>query len=107
MSYAWIIDIDHDPCPEAASSTNLNAVGVVGPSSAPDELISRLKQRVNSADIHPFRLLDDDRNLCYSGRFYGDPRSVDGFAPLDDFGEPNNGCTVIQYLNDVNNWEDL
>ena len=38
-----------------------------------------------------FRLLDDDGEIYYEGFLIGDE-----FAPLDDFGEPNAGCTSIQ-----------
>ena len=38
-------------------------------------------------------MLDDDRTVYYEGFLIGDE-----FAPLDDFGEPNAGCTRIQVL---------
>jgi hypothetical protein len=42
----------------------------------------------------PFRLLDDDEIVYFTGR------SDDGsdFEPLDDYGMPDSGCTDIQYL---------
>ena len=45
-----------------------------------------------------FRMYDDDGVLYYSGKIWGD---FDGFEPLDDFGEPNAGCTEIR-LRDPN-----
>lgn len=47
-----------------------------------------------------FRLRDDDRITYYEGWLVGD----DLFAPLDDFGEPNAGCTEIQ-LKEGDTWE--
>lgn len=45
----------------------------------------------------PFRMMDDDGNLYFTGMFYGDASSEDAFAPLDMYGE-NYGCTTIEYL---------
>lgn len=58
---------------------------------------SELKQR--------FRMLDDDRELCYEGRFEGE----DLFESLDCFGTPNAGCTIIQYWESGpgGGWKDL
>jgi hypothetical protein len=41
-----------------------------------------------------FQKFDDDMNLYYEGKIVGD---YDGFEPLDDFGMPNAGCTLIWY----------
>jgi len=41
-----------------------------------------------------FQMFDDDMNLYYEGKIIGD---YDGFEPLDDFGMPNAGCTLIWY----------
>jgi hypothetical protein len=52
----------------------------------------------------PFRMLDADGNLIYEG--LSDNNS--SFDPLDDFGQPNWGCTTIQYLNPkTKKWEPL
>lgn len=40
----------------------------------------------------PFRMYDDDKNLYYEGVI--DDESS-GLEPLDDFGTPNAGCTMI------------
>lgn len=40
----------------------------------------------------PFRMFDDDKNLYYEG-VINDESS--GLEPLDDFGAPNAGCTMI------------
>jgi len=46
--------------------------------------------------IHRFRLLDGDGGAYYEG-LSDDCDSENAFAPLDDFGEGNAGCTEIQY----------
>jgi hypothetical protein len=43
---------------------------------------------------YQFRLLDDDGEVYYKG-FCSCGSS---FAPLDDYGMPDSGCTEIQYL---------
>lgn len=53
-----------------------------------------------------FRMYDDDDNLYYSG-FSDDGDTEDAFAPLDDYGMPNAGCTYIQYKNLEGEWETL
>lgn len=54
-----------------------------------------------------FRMLDDDRNVCYYGNS-DDCDSEAAFEPLDDLGEPDAGCTVIEYYNSMNgSWEAL
>lgn len=50
-----------------------------------------------------FRMYDDDNNLCYEGRIWGD---YAGFEPLDDFGAPAAGCTRIDLLTG-RKWETL
>lgn len=50
--------------------------------------------------IHEFRMRDDDFN-CY---YIGLSSHRDVFAPLDDFGKPNAGCTSIEYRNNEGYW---
>ena len=50
-----------------------------------------------------FRMKDDDGNLYYEGLIFGDYM---GFEPLDEFGMPNAGCTIIEY-NIKGKWERL
>jgi len=65
------------------------AVGTVGPSGA----------ELTHAEIiaHPdkvmFKLYDDGGEHYYTGYMVGDSNE---FAPLDDFGQPNAGCTVLK-----------
>jgi hypothetical protein len=81
----WTITKDlTDGCGEA------NQEGTVGPCSATltaSEIVSHPKAK-------DFRMYDDDGTLYYEGFLLGD----DEFAPLDDFGEPNAGCTRIDVL---------
>lgn len=57
--------------------------------------------------LFKFRLLDDDRNVYFEGESNNCEDEV-AFAPLDYFGLPGYGCTIIQYYNeDVKRWEDL
>lgn len=83
----WTITKDHIADPDAPAGTNLNAVGIVGPSSAtlPADQIAAHPAAVS------FRMYDDDGELYYEGALVGD----DPFAPLDGFGMPNAGCTRI------------
>jgi hypothetical protein len=54
--------------------------------------------------IHKFRMLDDDNNVYYHGLSNNDS----SFSPLDNFGQPNAGCSYIQYQNPITKvWETL
>ena len=55
-------------------------------------MIERLKQ----GHGFQFRMFDDDGELYYEGRC-----TIESFAPLDDFGMPNAGCTTIKYRNET------
>lgn len=99
-NYAWIIDKDHMARRDAKPGTNSNAVGVLGPRDAPDDLEAKLQ----GGEGEPFRMYDDDGNLYYEGRIVRTGEESDdlnaseeGFEPLDDFGTPNAGCTEIRY----------
>ncbi len=90
---AWTIDVDHLAEPDAPAGSNRNAKGMTGPHNA---IIREdwLK--------HKFRMLDDDREVYYEGR----SDNYAGFGPLDDFGMPNAGCTIIQYMEN-GAWRDI
>ena len=77
-NYYWVIEKDE---------METHSVGTEGPSSA-------TPQTANEAE---FRMLDDDENVYYYGRIFGD---YEGFEPLDDFGMPYSGCVDIQYKED-------
>lgn len=98
MSYAWIIDTDHQPDRTAPPGTNSNAKGVSGPRDSTFLLLSDLELGQGER----FRLYDDDGELYYSGRIVG---VYDGFEPLDDFGAPNAGATEIRYQDTSGRWE--
>ena len=81
---AWVIDKDHFADQTKRQGTNANAVGMCGPRG----------YKGNGSELpHRFRMLTDDRELVYEGRS-DDPGS---FGPLDNFGRPNFGCTVLEY----------
>lgn len=78
-----------------------------------DHLDSKIV-RVNDTDeyrdglpisiIREFKLYDDDGELYYTGKMMcadgSDPmESGDLFAPLDDYGMPNAGCTELRVWN--------
>lgn len=100
--YAWIIDKDHIDAGQDDGRT--------GPRN-----ISPLMEQMLKAEPKcgiAFRMRDDDDELYYEGRILlslEDPDAFDGqeqFAPLDDFGMPNAGCTTIEYRNtETKKWE--
>lgn len=115
--YAWIITRDFDADPDRPEGTNCNAKGVAGPRDATPAEVELAKKG------HLFRMLTDDNDLAYHGRiwFEDDTGAPTGklvainpgstphwivtsglgdeypFAPLDDFGTPNYGCTRLEY----------
>ena len=95
----WTITKDNlaEPGAEPAAS-NSNAVGLIGPKRA----TLTAEQIVAHPDAKQFRLLDDDGAVYYEGYVVGE----DEFAPLDDFGEPNAGCSCIQIL-ESGEWKQL
>lgn len=101
--YAWVIDTDdlYDTDLKAGLVDDpiFNAAGACGPSDAPDELLTLLKE--DGSFGAPFRMYDDDGELYYSGRIAGE---YEGDEPLVDFGTPNAGATEIRYLTN-GQWE--
>lgn len=90
MRYGWIITWTQDDEP----------AGTIGPRGC-----------LYSADAikaqgREFRLLDDDGIHYYSGYYVG-PDDESLFAPLDDYGLPNAGCTTIQYRDERGAWQTL
>lgn len=99
-TYAWVITADLTATPEdGPPGTNMNAVGVAGPSDAPFDLLEAVKVGKGRA----FRIYDDDGNLYYRGRFANASGELDddAFGPLSDYGAPNAGATEIHYLYNV------
>jgi hypothetical protein len=99
--YGWIIDKDR------LSNGEGSRVGIMGPHN----LIDSIKAQLESGKGEPFRLLDDDGEIYYEGRIIhheGYEAPDTGFEPLDDFGEPDAGCSGIQYKSErTGQWEDL
>jgi len=89
MKYGWIITEDKINT-ETGTKTR---VGTLGPRNIAEDLAERLKK----GEGVKFRMKDDDGEIYYIGNFLGDEDSEDGFAPLDDFGQPDAGCTSIEY----------
>jgi hypothetical protein len=81
--YRWIITRDHLAEPGTTQGTNQNAVGVVGPHDASEEITD------NEAE---FKIFDSDGELYYTGKLFGE---YEGFEPLDDYGRPNAGASEI------------
>lgn len=92
-AYGWIINKDHVADADAIAPSNSNAVGMMGPSN----IGSDIQELLNAGEGKKFRMRDDDRELYYEGLYIGDD-SEDMFGPLDDFGQPNAGCTMIEYF---------
>ena len=84
--YRWIITKDHISEPDEKSS-----VGIQGPSDC-DETLKSNPQR--------FSLYDGDNECCAQGMLYSTDAKLDTeeaiFSPLDEYGEPNWGCTAIK-----------
>lgn len=56
---------------------------------------------------YKFRMLTDDGDVIYEGCSDNND-SEEAFAPLDDLGTPDAGCTDIQYWNEKKKvWESL
>lgn len=95
----WIVTKDFTNG-DFEDSRDFDKVEVIGPRNCKltaEELIKG----------HPFKMFDDDGLLYYEGFLVGDKDSEDGFMPLDHYGEPNAGCTSIQYKNKDGQWEVL
>lgn len=97
-TYHWTIAKDHITDPEH----DTNDTGTHGPSGA----TLSAEQIASHPQAKEFRMYDDDGELYYSG-FYVGPDDEALFAPLDDFGTPNAGCTSINYKNAAGAFEQL
>lgn len=89
MNYknGWIITFDEGVCNDCDNATE-----------------EQMKVIIADGFTQPFRLLDDDEIPYYVG--HCKPDMDDEFAPLEDWGMPNAGCTMIQHqVGD--NWETL
>lgn len=112
--YAWMIDTDKIADPEEEAPCNSNAVGMMGPRDAPQELLDMLKKGIGRR----FKMYDDDGELYYEGIILvvedindipTDSLSETYFGPLQDFGTPNAGAVHIKYKKrgSTGTWETL
>jgi len=92
----WLITRD-----SLEHGTKHDAKGTYGPRRISKESLKALKK--NTDVCERFRMLDDDGEVYYYGRIIGGS----GFEPLYDFGEPNAGCTEIQYIGSNGKWGPL
>ncbi len=99
----WTITKDYIADETAPQPSNANAVGMVGPRHAKftaEEIIAHPQGR-------KFRIKDDDGEMYYEGVMVITPDDGDEaeFRPLDDFGAPNAGATIIEYQRPDGTWE--
>ncbi len=124
--YMWRITRDRSAEFEdvpAEPGTNSNAVGIEGPSTAPDVgdpdelgVPGRIRFRLlDEGDIDECNY-DNPKAVQRGHELYGvvyegvmwDPEGEWPFGPLDDYGRPNYGCTDIQHFNEkTGKWEDI
>jgi len=86
-NYGWIITKDH---------FDGDSVGVKGPITISNDVLARL----NKGEGTKFRLYDDDQYLYAEGLQIANGDEESEFAPLDDYGEPNWGCTELKQYKD-------
>lgn len=86
MNYEWLITEDW-------TNGDRRTVNIVGPAGA----ALTMSEILRNSQARAFRMLDDDGNLYYKGYYVG-PEDGNLFAPLDDYGAPNAGCTSIEYF---------
>lgn len=93
--YGWIITKDHI----SESIGGKSRSGKMGPYSISESVTQRLKKGEGTK----FRLYDDDGILYAEGLQITKGDEESEFAPLDDYGTPNWGCTELrQYID--GNW---
>lgn len=120
VPYAWKIYTDH--LAKDGSSGEGGTYSLSGhirlPPTSP--MHHTLLARLDAGEGREFQMLDDDETLYYTGRILvlaasdgsgGDATINDlhngGFEPLDEFGEPDSGCTSIMYRDAAGEWEFL
>jgi len=93
--YAWVIIKDFT---DFYDGQKYKVVEILGPRD------NKLSSEEIQKKGEKFRLYDDDMILYYEGYLCGE--DYHGFEPMDDYGEPNAGCTIIEYYKD-GKWEVL
>ena len=97
--YGWIITKDH-----ISPASMKSDAGTFGPRNT---AFTQLQLTTHPARM-AFRMYDDDHTLYYEGFLVDPDEECDLFEPLYEFGEPNAGCTIIEYLNpDTGEYEEL
>lgn len=91
---AWIIEMDTDYGDRAPAPIK------------PIKSWNWKDEKHDARAVHEFRLLDDDEIVYYYGRCTSCDDEA-AFAPLDDFGMPNDGATMIEYKTADGSWEVL
>ncbi len=93
--YGWYITKDY------YADEERDDAGTAGPGGISDALITALQQDrlPEGYERETFRMYDDDGELIYRGRMFFGPETEgtedELAAPLDQFGRPNFGCTMI------------
>ena len=100
---AWIIDND---------LVGGEDKGVMGPRNMDDALVAELKESKKNGIR--FQMWSDDNEHYYTGRIVVEGHAQDDtnlseefYAPLDHFGRPNAGCTMIKYKDAKGEWSVL
>lgn len=101
----WTITRDYIADETAPQPSNSNAVGMVGPRGA--KLTAT--QIIEHPQAQKFRIKDYDGEMYYEGVMVITPEDGEqsAFRPLDDFGRPNAGATVIEYQRPDGTWKTL
>jgi len=79
--YAWCITHNHLKDEDCE---------IIGPEKAPARLLSMVGKR--------FKLYDEEGELYFSGSLHG---QYTGHEPIDDFGQPQYGCTEIRFDDEI------
>ena len=94
--YHWVITQDRT----TGAAHEGDATGTYGPSGS--ELTAEQIRKHPQAIA--FQMCDGDGSVYYEGLYVG-PGDETLFAPLDDYGMPNAGCTDIAYRDAMGAWE--
>ncbi len=92
-SYAWVVTLANPqvfPPEDDRESYKPPVYGPAGITDAQQEFLD------GGHGTRAFIMYDDDGIWYYRGRYAG-PDGDEMFAPLEDFGTPNAGCTSIRY----------
>jgi hypothetical protein len=91
-SYEWVITKDDFGFGDYHEMDVVGTIGPRGATRSADEIAAH-------PEAKQFRLVGDDGEILASGYIVeNNPDKCSGFEPLDDFGTPALGATVIHYL---------